>query len=72
MASEPLWFHRCAEGCAYGMMGATSRARWCSCAPQHSQRPRARVSTRYFTEPLIGVFAEGIEALAAQLLQFVA
>jgi hypothetical protein len=30
------------------------------------------VSTRYFTEPLIGVFAEGIEALAAQLLQFVA
>ena len=26
-----------------------------SLAPQHSQRPRARVSTRIFTEPLIGV-----------------
>jgi hypothetical protein len=26
-----------------------------SLAPQHSQRPLARVSTRYFTEPLIGV-----------------
>jgi hypothetical protein len=24
-------------------------------APQHSQRPLARVSTLYFTEPLIGV-----------------
>jgi hypothetical protein len=26
-----------------------------SLAPQHSQRPRARVSTRYSTEPLIGL-----------------
>ena len=26
-----------------------------SLAPQHSQRPRALVSTRYFTEPLIGL-----------------
>jgi hypothetical protein len=41
-------------------------------APHYSQRPRARVSTRYFTEPLIGVLAEGIEPLAAQLLQCVA
>jgi hypothetical protein len=30
------------------------------------------VSTLYFTEPLIGVLAEGVEALAAQLLQLVA
>jgi hypothetical protein len=30
------------------------------------------VSTRYFTEPLIGLLAEGIEALAAELQQFVA
>jgi hypothetical protein len=35
---EPPWFHRCAEGCAYGMLWSTSRARWCSWAPQHSQR----------------------------------
>jgi hypothetical protein len=30
------------------------------------------MSTLYFTEPLIGVLAEGVEALAAQLLQRVA
>ena len=41
MSSGPPWFHRCAEGFTYGMMWSTSRARWCSCAPQHSQRPRA-------------------------------
>lgn len=33
MASEPPWF--------LGTMWSTARARWCSCAPQHSQRPRA-------------------------------
>ena len=55
-----------------GMMWSTSRALWRSWAPQHSQRPLARVSTRYFTEPLIGVLAEGIETLPAQLLQRVA
>ena len=64
MASEPPWFLR--------MMGATSRARWCSWAPQHSQRPWARVSTLYFTEPLIGLLAEGIEAQAAERQQRVA
>ena len=63
-SSEPPWF--------MGMMWSTSRALWRSWAPQHSQRPLARVSTRYFTEPLIGVLAEGIETLAAQLLQRVA
>ena len=47
MASELPWF--------FGMMWSTSRARWCSCAPQHSQRPRALMSTRTFTEPLIGL-----------------
>jgi hypothetical protein len=46
-SSEPPWF--------LGTMWSTSRARWCSCAPQHSQRPLARVSTRYLIEPLIGV-----------------
>ena len=64
MASEPPWF--------LGTMWSTSRARWCSCAPQHSQRTRARVSPRYFTEPLIGVLAMVIEALAAELQQRVA
>ena len=54
------------------MMWFISRSRWCSWAPQHSQRPWARVSTLYFTEPLIGLLAEGIEAQAAQLLQVVA
>ena len=46
-SSEPPWF--------LGMMGATDRARWYSRAPQHSQRPLARVSTRYLIESLIGV-----------------
>lgn len=32
----------------------------------------ARVSTRYLIEPLIGVIAEGIKALTAQLQQLVA
>jgi uncharacterized protein len=49
-------------------MWSTSRARWCSCAPQHSQRPWARVSTRYLIEPLIALLAEGIEAQAAEQL----
>jgi hypothetical protein len=52
----------------FGLMWSTSRARWCSWAPQHAQRHWARMSTLYFTEPLIGVLAEGVEALAAQLL----
>jgi hypothetical protein len=61
MASEPPWFHRCAEGCAYGddvvhLQGPLVRDLLSnSHAPQHSQRPLARVSTLYFTEPLIGV-----------------
>ena len=36
-------------------MWSTSRALWCSWAPQHSQRPLARVSTRTLIEPLNGV-----------------
>jgi hypothetical protein len=35
-------------------------------------RRRAQRGTLYFTEPLIGVLAEGIEALAAELQQRVA
>jgi hypothetical protein len=44
-SSEPPWF--------LGTMWSTSRARWCSWAPQHPQRPLARVSTRFLIEPLI-------------------
>ncbi len=61
MASEPPWF--------LGMMWSTSRARWCSWAPQHSQRPRAAVAAAVGKHLLAALLAEGIEALAAQLLQ---
>ena len=51
-SSEPPWF--------LGTMGSASRAAGAGFAkqqpaPQHSQQPRAWVSTRCFTEPLIGV-----------------
>ena len=72
MASELPWFHRCAEGFAYEMMWSTSRARWCSWAPQYSQRPRAAVAAAVGKHLLAALLSEGIEALAAQLLQRVA
>jgi hypothetical protein len=76
-SSEPPWF--------LGTMWSTSRARWCSCAPQHSQRPLARVSTDFDRAADRGAVAapvgehlfaallsEGIGALAAQLQHLVA